>query len=56
MLATQIPIKNPDTFSRCAQGSTVIDHGKNLSPGQKTDAAMKASIDVASGTMICSEL
>ena len=47
MLATQIPTTNPDTFSRCAEGSTAIDHGKNLSPGQKTDAAMKASIDVA---------
>jgi osmotically-inducible protein OsmY len=45
MLATQIPRTNPDTFSRCAEGSPGIDHGKNLSPGQKTDAAMKASIE-----------
>src|SRR5690349_14252034 len=47
MLATEISITNPDTFSRCEEGSTMIDHGKNLSLGQKTDAAMKASIDGA---------
>jgi osmotically-inducible protein OsmY len=47
MLATEIPVTNPETFSRCAEGSPVIEHGKNLSPGQKADAAMKASIDGA---------
>jgi osmotically-inducible protein OsmY len=47
MLATEIPTTNPDTFSRCEEASPLIDHGKNLSPSQKTDTAMKASIDGA---------
>jgi BON domain-containing protein len=47
MLTTEIPGTNPDTFSRCEERSPLIDHGKNLTPGQKTDAAMKASIDSA---------
>ena len=47
MLATEIPRTNPDTFSGCEERSHLIDHGKSLSPGQKTDAAMKASIDRA---------
>ena len=47
MLTPQIPITNPEAFSRCEEGSLLIDHGKNLSPSQKTDAAMKASIDGA---------
>lgn len=47
MLATQIPRINPDEFSRCEESSQITDHGKNLSPGQKTDAAIKGSIDHA---------
>jgi osmotically-inducible protein OsmY len=47
MLATQIPRRNPAEFSRCEEGSQTTDHGKSLSPGQKTDAAIKASIDHA---------
>ena len=47
MLATQIPRLNPDEFSRCEETEQKTDHGKNLSRGQKTDAAMKRSIDHA---------
>jgi|RhiMetdeSRZDD1v2_1073273.scaffolds.fasta_scaffold00808_8 osmotically-inducible protein OsmY len=50
MLATEIPRTTPDTFSRCEERGHLIDHGKSLSPGQKTDAAMKASIDRALGS------
>jgi osmotically-inducible protein OsmY len=47
MLATQIPRINPAEFSWCEESSQITDHGKSLSPGQKTDAAIKASIDRA---------
>ena len=47
MLATQIPRINPADFSRCEESHQIIDHGKSLSPGQKTDAAIKASVDHA---------
>ena len=50
MLATELPRTNPDAFSRCEERSHLIDHGKSLSPSQKTDAAMKASIDRAFGS------
>jgi osmotically-inducible protein OsmY len=47
MLATQIPRINPAEYSRCEESSQIPDHGKSLSPGQKTDAAIKAAIDEA---------
>src|ERR1043165_1132785 len=47
MLATPIPSINPGGFSRCEENSQVIDHRKSLSLGQKTDAALKGSIERA---------
>ena len=47
MLATEIARTIPEAYSRCEEGTPLIDHGKNLSPSQKADAAMKASIDGA---------
>ena len=47
MVATQIPRINPDEFSRCEETKQKTDHRKSLSPSQKTDAAMKRSIDHA---------
>jgi osmotically-inducible protein OsmY len=47
MLATQIPRINPDEFSRREERSQKTDHGKNLSPSQKMDVAIKESIDQA---------
>src|SRR5690349_4102871 len=47
MLATQIPIINPDEFSRCEENALTGYDRKRLSPGQKTDAAIKRSIDHA---------
>ena len=35
---------NPDEFSRCEARRQITDDGKNLSPGQKTDAAVKEDI------------
>jgi osmotically-inducible protein OsmY len=46
MLATQIPRIN-DEFSRCEESGEITDHGKGLSPSQKTDAAIKGSVDRA---------
>jgi osmotically-inducible protein OsmY len=46
-LATQLPKINPDEFSRCEESSLITGHGKSLSPSQKTDAAIKGSIDHA---------
>ncbi|HEX9333083.1 MAG TPA: BON domain-containing protein [Anaerolineales bacterium] len=47
MLATQIPRINPDEFSKCEERSQMTDHGKSLSPIQKTDTAIKGFIDRA---------
>jgi len=47
MFPTQILGINPDEFSRCEELSQLIDHSKSLSPIQKTDAAIKGSIDRA---------
>jgi osmotically-inducible protein OsmY len=44
MLATQIPRINSDEFSRCEKPEQKTGHGKRLSPGQKTDAAIKESV------------
>jgi len=35
---------NLDEISRCEERSQIIDHGKSLSPIQKTDAAIKEKI------------
>jgi osmotically-inducible protein OsmY len=47
MFPAQLPKINPDEFSRCKERSHLIDHGKSLSPSQKTDAAVKAYVDRA---------
>lgn len=47
MFPTQIPRINPELFSRCEEGSQTADHGKSLSPSQKTDAAIKESVERA---------
>jgi osmotically-inducible protein OsmY len=47
MLATQIPTINPDEFSRCEENGQMKDFGKNPSPIQKTDAAIKGLVDRA---------
>jgi osmotically-inducible protein OsmY len=47
MLTTQIPTINPAEFSRCEENNQIIDHRKSLSPGQKTDVALKGSIERA---------
>ena len=47
MLATQPPRINPDEYSRCEESTPMTDRGKRLSPSQKTDAAIKGSIDHA---------
>lgn len=47
MLLAQKSKINPDEFSRCDERSHVTDHRESLSPIQKTDAAMKGSIDRA---------
>jgi osmotically-inducible protein OsmY len=44
MFPAQIPRINPDDFSRCEDSEQKTDHGKSLSPIQKTDAALKESI------------
>jgi osmotically-inducible protein OsmY len=46
MLATQTP-RRSDEFSRCEENSKITDHGKSLSPTQKTDAAIKEDISHA---------
>ena len=47
MSPAQIPEKTSIEFSRCEERSYLIDHGKNLTPGQKTDAAIKGTIQRA---------
>ncbi|HEX5807941.1 MAG TPA: BON domain-containing protein [Anaerolineales bacterium] len=47
MLATENPSVIPDEFSRCEERSLAVDHQKSLSPVQKTDAAIKGSIERA---------
>ena len=44
MFPVQIPVINPDDFSRCEDRRQAPDPGKSLSPTQKTDAALKESI------------
>lgn len=45
MSIAPIPGITSDDFSRCEEHRRLIDHGKSLRPIQKTDAAIKASID-----------
>lgn len=47
MLATENPSVIPDEFSRCEERSLAVDHQKSLSPVEKTDAAIKGSIERA---------
>ena len=47
MFPAQIAKINPDEFSRCEELEQETDYRKSLSPGQKTDAAIKASINHA---------
>lgn len=47
MFPAQIPTTNPDEFSRCEESSQMTVQGKTLSKIQKTDAAIKGSIDRA---------
>ena len=47
MLRAQIPGIISDELSRCKERSQVIEHGKTLSPGQKTDAAIKEAVEHA---------
>jgi osmotically-inducible protein OsmY len=47
MFPAQIPGIISDEFSRCEERMQETDHGKSLSPSQKTDAAIKGFIDRA---------
>jgi osmotically-inducible protein OsmY len=47
MFPAQMPRINPDEFSRCEGRRQMTDHGKSLSPIQKTDAVIKGHIDNA---------
>lgn len=47
MSPAQIPKTTSSEFSRCTERSHLTDYGKNLTPGQKTDGAIKATIDSA---------
>ena len=47
MFPAQIRARTAGEFSRCEERSQLIDRGKSLSPSQKTDAALKASIEHA---------
>jgi osmotically-inducible protein OsmY len=47
MYKEQVLQTNLDEFSRCEERMQMIDHGKSLSPIQKTDAAIKESVNNA---------
>ena len=47
MFPVQIPRIHSDESSRCEERSQKADHGKSLSPIQKTDAAIKGLVDRA---------
>jgi osmotically-inducible protein OsmY len=49
MSQAQIPGTTSDEFSRCEERSHLKDRGKSISPTQKTDTALKASIERALG-------
>jgi len=45
MFPAQTAITNPDEISRCEERSQMMDRGKSLSKIQKTDAAIKETVD-----------
>jgi len=47
MFPVQVPRINSVEFSRCEEHKQITDHGKSLSPIQKTDAAIKEYVDHA---------
>jgi osmotically-inducible protein OsmY len=47
MSTAQMPEKASNEFSRCEEHSHLVDHGRTLTPGQKTDTAIKATIERA---------
>ena len=47
MFPVQVPRINSSEFSRCEERTQITDHGKSLSPSQKTDAAIKEYVDHA---------
>lgn len=47
MSPAQIPEKTSSEFSRCEERSHLIDHAQNSTPDQKTDAAIKGTIERA---------
>jgi osmotically-inducible protein OsmY len=47
MFPVQVPRINSDEFSRCEEIEQKTDHGKSLSLSQKTDAAIKESVEHA---------
>jgi hypothetical protein len=47
MFPEPVPTINPDKFSRCEEQPPETNHGKRLSPSQKTDAAIKGLVDRA---------
>jgi len=47
MMATPIPGITPAEFSRCEESSQMADHGKSLRPSEKTDVAIKESVEQA---------
>jgi len=49
MLQAQVPRIIPDDVSRCEEAGQKTDYGKSLSPNQKTDVAIRESVDHALG-------
>ena len=47
MFPAQMPEKASSEFSRCEEHSHLVDYGRSLTPGQKTDAAIKTTIERA---------
>ena len=47
MSPAQTPAITSNEFSRCEERNYLMDRGKGLTPGQKTDVALKGSIDRA---------
>ena len=52
MFPAQIAKINPVEFSRCEESEQKTDHGKSLTPDQKTDAAIKEPLTMPSGKMM----
>jgi osmotically-inducible protein OsmY len=49
MQPAQLPVTNPDEFSRCEERKQKADHKQSLNPIQKTDAVLKRLIERALG-------